>query len=184
MTDVVYAVVALVVAIVLVSIIAALQPSQFQIARSQVIQAAPAVLFPYFNNLKRFQEWNPYRDKDPQARNVFSGSVEGPGAVFHWSGDANVGEGIMTITETMSDHAVHVDLEFLRPFPGHNAVVFTLAPQATGTLVTWSMAGRYAFFPKVVGLIINMDRMIGGDFESGLKRLKSLAESGTVASTH
>lgn len=169
--------------IVAVLIAAMLRPSDFRIARSQHIQATPQALFPYLNNLKKFQEWNPYREKDLQAHNEFSGPESGPGAVFHWNGDGNVGEGIMTIEKAVPDSAVHVDLEFLRPFPGHNAVVFTLEPQAGGTQVTWAMSGRYALFPKIVGLIISMDRMIGGDFETGLKRLKSLAETGTVLTT-
>ncbi len=164
----------------LVVLIAVLRSSNFRIARSQLINASPHKLFPYINNLRKFQEWNPYRDKDPSARNEFSGPEAGPGAVFRWIGDANVGEGIMTIEKSVPDSAVHVDLEFLRPFPGHNAVAFTLEPQSDGTVVSWSMAGRYALVPKIVGLFISMDRMIGGDFEAGLTRLKTLAETGAV----
>ena len=144
------------------------------------VQAPAAVLFPFINNLKQFHEWNPYREKDLSARNEFSGPDAGPGAAFRWIGDGNVGEGVMTILKTEPDAAVHVDLEFIRPFPGHNDVTFSLTPVANGTEVTWCMAGRYALFPKIVGLFISMDRMIGGDFEAGLRRLKSLVETGTV----
>jgi len=175
-----YAVGSLIAVIGLIVLIAALRPSDFRIAHSQLINASPQALFPYINNLKRFQEWNPYRDKDRSARNEFSGPEAGPGAVFRWIGDANVGEGIMTIKKVVPDRTVEVDLEFLRPFPGHNAVAFTLEPQSEGTLVSWCMSGRYALFPKIVGLFISMDRMIGGDFKTGLKRLKSLAEAGSV----
>lgn len=164
----------------LVVLIAVLRPSAFRIARSITVQAPASALFPYLNNLKQFQEWNPYRDKDLSARNDFSGPDAGPGAVFHWSGDGNVGEGVMTIVKSEPDAAVHVDLEFIRPFPGHNDVAFTLTPVGEGTEVTWSMAGRYALFPKIVGLFLSMDRMIGGDFETGLQRLKSLVETGSL----
>lgn len=180
MIYVLYAVASLIVFVGLVVLLAALRPSGFRIARSQLINASPQTLFPYINNLKKFQEWNPYRDKDRSARNEFSGPEAGPGAVFRWIGDANVGEGIMTIEQVVPDRTVQVDLEFRRPFPGHNAVTFTLEPQSEGTLVSWCMSGRYALFPKIVGLFISMDRMIGGDFETGLKRLKSLAETGFV----
>ncbi len=181
MIYVLYAIMGIVAVVAFIVLIAALRPSAFRIARSITIQASPEEIFPYVNNLKTFQEWNPYREKDLQARNEFSGPEEGPGAVFHWSGDGNVGEGIMTIISHQPHAAVQVDLEFLKPFPGHNSVEFTLIPQADGTQVTWSMAGNYALFPRIVGLFISMDRMIGGDFETGLKRLKSLTETGTVA---
>lgn len=180
MLYVLYAVGGIVGLIALSVIIAALRPSPFRIARSITIEASPTDLFPYINNLKKFQEWNPYREKDLTARNEFRGPEEGEGAVFHWVGDGNVGEGIMTIVKSLPDEAVHVDLEFIKPFPGHNAVEFTLTPQADGTQVTWSMAGTYALVPKIVGLFISMDRMIGGDFATGLRRLKSLAETGAV----
>lgn len=177
MIYVLYALAAIVIVIALVVIAAALRPSEFRIARSLPMNATPARIFPYINNLHAFQEWNPYKDKDPKARNEFSGPEAGPGAVFHWTGDGNVGEGIMTIVSCAPDSRVNVDLEFLKPFPGHNAVEFSLSPQAVGTVVTWSMAGKYALFPKIVGLFINMDQMIGGDFEHGLSRLKKLVES-------
>ena len=83
----------------------------------------------------------------------------------------------MTILDQVPNNKVQIDLEFLRPFPGHNAVEFSLASQDRGTVVTWSMQGYYALVPRIVGLFINMDRMIGGDFERGLQRLKSLAET-------
>lgn len=166
--------------VALIVLVAVLQPSAFRIARSITVQAPASAIFSYINNLKQFQEWNPYREKDLAARNEFSGPEAGPGAVFRWIGDANVGEGVMTIMKSEPNAAVHVDLEFIRPFPGHNDVAFTLIPVGEGTEVTWSMAGRYALIPKIVGLFISMDRMIGGDFETGLQRLKSLVETGSL----
>jgi hypothetical protein len=163
--------------VILVVLIAAMRPSDFRITRSQVISASAQELFPYINNLKRFQEWNPYKDKDPRARNTFSGPDEGPGASFRWEGDGNVGAGIMTIISQTPHSQVDIDLEFLKPFPGHNQVTFSLAPNGNGTTVSWSMAGRYALIPKIVGLFLSMDKMIGGDFANGLNRLKSLAEA-------
>ena len=169
-----YAIAALAGLMVLIVSGGALRSSDYTIARSLLIAATPQQLFPYINNLKKFQEWNPYKDKDPQARNEFSGPEAGLGAVFHWSGNAQVGEGIMTILDSIPDGKVSLDLKFLKPFPGHNMVDFTLAPQPGGTLVTWSMKGKFALVPKIVGLFINLDKMIGADFENGLQRLKKL----------
>lgn len=172
-----YVLAAVVTLVIFTLVAAALRPSEFAISRSISIDAGPARIFPYLNSLHQFQEWNPYKDKDPRCRNTFSGPATGPGASFHWDGDAQVGEGIMTIRDTLPERRVSVDLEFRRPFPGMNSVEFSLAPQEAETLVTWSMKGRYAFVPKLVGLFINMDKMIGGDFENGLKKLKEIVEA-------
>jgi hypothetical protein len=44
-------------------------------------------------------------------------------------------------------------------------------PEAGGTMVSWTMEGRNTFFGKLMGLFMNMDRMIGGQFEEGLANL-------------
>lgn len=163
--------------IALLVLFAALKPNEFRVARSRTIAASPSALFPRINDLHRFQDWSPYRERDPQAINEFTGPPAGPGAKFRWSGNNNVGEGSMTIKETVPDRLVRVDLEFVRPFKGQNVVDFTLEPSGRETNVTWAMTGQYVLASKIVGLFINMDRMIGGDFEQGLAKLKTLAEA-------
>lgn len=171
-----YALAAFVALVLLVVIIAALRPSEFRITRSLLISAGPEMLFPYINNLKKFQEWNPFYAKDTSVKMEYAGPEAGPGAMYHWTGNSNVGEGQMTITDIVPDKLVRVDLEFIKPFPGHNHVEFSLTPQPGGQLVTWDMRGKYALIPKIVGLFISMNKMIGGDFETGLEKLKSIAE--------
>lgn len=160
----------------LLMLVAALRPSDFRIARSLLVAAPPEKIFPWLNAPKKFQEWSPYREKDLSAKNEFSGPEVGPGAVFHWSGNGNVGEGFMRFIEQDSNRSVKVDLEFIKPFAGHNLVEFSLEPQREGTLVTWGMTGKFAFMPRLVGLFLNMDKMIGNDFAKGLEKLKSLVE--------
>ena len=67
-------------------------------------------------------------------------------------------------------------LDMIEPFEGHNIVEFTLAPRGDATDVTWAMHGPSPFMAKLVGLFMNMDAMIGRDFEAGLANLKSRAE--------
>ena len=167
--------------IVIVVLIAAMRPSDFRIFRSETIRAGAGALFPYIDNLRKFQEWSPYKDRDPAAKNDFDGPEAGPGAEFRWNGNSQVGQGIMKITQHTRDVNVTVDLQFIKPFPGHNTVVFSLAPNGEQTTVSWTMTGRFALMPKIVGLFINMDRMIGNDFAHGLARLKALTETGSVA---
>ena len=163
--------------IALIVIVALLRPSGFRIARSMTIAATPQMLFPYIDSMQGFQQWNPYKEKDPNTIHELSGPENGPGSTLRWTGNANVGAGIMTIMNHVHDQQVEIDLEFLKPFPGHNVVTFSLQPHGSDTVVTWCMTGRYALIPKIVGLFISMDCMIGTDFENGLKQLKVLSEN-------
>ena len=158
-------------------LVAAFRRSEFRIARSIQINASANRIFPNLNDLRAFQEWSPFRDKDPNARNEWSAQTEGPGASFSWDGNSNVGSGRMTITDSVPDRLVCVDLEFFKPYVGRNKVEFQVDPAPPGHTVTWTISGQYAFMPRLIGLFINMERMIGNDFEIGLQRLKSLVES-------
>ncbi|HEX6829558.1 MAG TPA: polyketide cyclase, partial [Burkholderiales bacterium] len=45
------------------------------------------------------------------------------------------------------------------------------------TTVRWAMQGPTPYFAKIIHLFIDMDRMVGKDFEAGLANLKAAAES-------
>ena len=59
---------------------------------------------------------------------------------------------------------------------GHNVVEFTLQPVNDGTRVTWDMQGPTPYLAKIIHVFFDMDRMVGGDFETGLANLKASAE--------
>ena len=100
----------------------------------------------------------------------------GKGAVYEWDGDKNVGKGRMEIIETASPSRVVIKLDFIKPFEGHNTAEFTLEPKGDSTTVTWGMYGASPLMMKVMGIFMNMDRMIGDDFAAGLANLKAVAE--------
>jgi uncharacterized protein YndB with AHSA1/START domain len=106
----------------------------------------------------------------------FGGPASGPGASYHWSGNDKVGEGSMTITGAVPGRKLSIQLEFIKPFKASNLTEFTLTPEAGGTRVTWSMQGRNNFMAKAMSLMMNMDKMIGPDFEHGLAALKGVSE--------
>lgn len=164
-----------IVAILLFVIIAG-QPDEFKVVRMANIAALPEKVFPHVNNLRQWEAWSPWAKLDPNAKNTFAGPDAGGGAAMSWAGNNKVGEGKMTITESVASSLIRFRLEFLRPFKATNTAEFTFAPQGNQTLVTWSMSGSSNFMSKVFGLIINCDQMVGKDFEKGLASLKTLAE--------
>ena len=155
----------------------AMQPAEFRIARSITVAAPPAVLFAEVNDLHAFQVWNPYAKKDPAMKQSYEGPPAGVGASYAWAGNQEVGTGRMTIVESRPNDLVRMKLEFLAPFRATNVAEFTFEPAGNDTVVTWSMSGTNDLMGKAIGLVMDMDKMVGGDFEKGLADLEALAEA-------
>ena len=166
----------LVLAVAAVLIYAAFKPDTLTVQRSASIKAAPDKIFALINDFDQWAAWSPYEKKDPAMKRTRSGAPKGKGAVYAWEGNKDVGKGRMEIAETQPPAKVTINLDFEKPFEGHNTVVFTIEPKGDLTNVTWAMSGRSAYIAKVIGIFISMDKMIGDDFEAGLASMKAVAE--------
>ncbi|WP_342132435.1 SRPBCC family protein [Hydrogenophaga sp. OTU3427] len=166
----------LLVAVAALLVYASTRPDHFRVERATTIHAPAERLFPLINDLHRFNTWNPYNQKDPAMAGQYSGPEAGPGATYDFQGNKDVGKGRIGITASTAPTAVTMQLDMWEPFEGHNVVDFTLAPAGGATRVTWAMHGPSSFLPKLIGIFVNMDQMIGRDFEQGLANLKALAE--------
>ncbi len=158
-------------------VIVAIQPSSFIIQRNITIRAPKERIFPLINNLKKWDNWSPWAKLDPNMKIEYTGPEEGKGAGYYWTGNNKVGEGKMTIEESDPYWLVGIDLEFLRPMQARNKAEFTLMEAGGETKVVWSMTGNNNFGGKLFCLFVNMDKMVGKDFEKGLASLKSIAEA-------
>jgi uncharacterized protein YndB with AHSA1/START domain len=158
-------------------IVAATRPADFRVTRSTTIAASPASVFAYVNDLHNWEAWSPWAKLDPNAKNAFEGPPAGVGAAMSWSGNNQIGEGRMTITESRQGELVGFSLKFLRPFKASNTAEFTFKPQGGQTAVSWSMSGKNNLMFKIAGLFMNCDKLLGGQFEKGLAQLKTVAET-------
>lgn len=172
--------VALVLLAALLSMIVASRPDEFHVTRSAVMTAAPSAVFEQVNDLRNWKKWSPWAKLDPSAKETFEGPFSGAGASFHWAGNSQVGEGKMTITESQQASLVRFRLEFLKPFAATNFAEFTFKPEGNQTVVTWNMSGKSNFMGKAMSLILNCDKMVGSQFETGLAQMKSVVERGTA----
>ncbi len=168
----------LLVAVAGVLLVAARRPDHFTVQRSLLIHAGAEQIHPLIADLHRFNTWNPYDQKDPAMQRRYEGPASGPGAAYAFKGNGQVGEGRIELLSVEPPHHVAMRLQMIAPMAADNRVDFTLVPQAdgTGTLVTWAMAGQQPFLGRLVGVFIDIDRMVGGDFDAGLASLKALAE--------
>lgn len=157
-------------------IVVALQPSEFHVVRSATMAASPEEVFQEVNDLRKWDAWSPWAKLDPNVKNTFAGANEGEGAIFRWSGNEKVGEGSMTIVESRPHELIRLKLEFVKPFEDKADVEFAFEPQDDGTQVTWSMSGENNFVGKVMCLFMDMDDMIGSQYEEGLANLKKIVE--------
>lgn len=163
-------------ALVVVLLIASTRPDTFQVERSTDIKAPPDKIFALINDFQKWRSWSPYEALDPQMKRSYSANPVGKGAVYTWNGNGKAGEGRMEITDAAPGSHVTLKLDFIRPFEGHNMAGFKLRPNASGTKVTWVMDGPSPLIAKVMGLFVDMDHMIGKDFETGLANIKAIAE--------
>ena len=152
------------------------QPDSFSVQRSVRIQAPPEKIYPLMADFHRWGEWSPWEHLDPAMKRTHSGAASGPGAIYQWDGNDEVGAGRMEVTAAQAPTEVQIKLDFIRPFEGHNTTVFTLAPQGSATQVDWRMSGPMPFVSKLMQVFVSMDKLIGKDFESGLAKLKAVAE--------
>jgi hypothetical protein len=168
----------LVIVVVVLAIVVATRPSTFHVERSIVITASPESVFAQVNDFHSWAAWSPWEKLDPKMEKTFSGPSAGAGATYAWNSEnSKVGQGRMTIERSDLPSSVSVKLEFIKPFTATNTVTFTIIPAGTQTRTTWAMDGHNGFLGKLFHLVMNMDKMVGGDFERGLAALKSVAEA-------
>ena len=171
---------ALVVIVIVFIVVVAMRPADFRITRTTNIAAPVEIIFQNVNDLHKWDAWSPWAKLDPNMKQTHEGAAVGVGAIYSWDGNKEVGAGRMTITESRTNEAILIKLEFLKPFAAVNDTEFTFkSADANGnqTVVTWTMSGTNNFMSKAFCLFMNMDKMVGGDFEKGLASLKTLTEA-------
>lgn len=163
-------------AVVVVLILASLKPNIFHVSRSMDIQAPPEAIYPHIANFRQWPAWSPFEKLDPNMQKTYTGPDSGVGAAYAWDGNSQAGKGSCEITDAVAPTRLNMLLHFDRPFVCDNDVVFTLEPQGGSTRVTWDMQGPSAFMSKVMCVFVDMQKMVGSQFDEGLGNLKAIAE--------
>ena len=150
-------------------------PATTHVERSASIEAPPAVVFATLDSFEHFNEWSPWFEMDPDATYTYAGPAAGVGARMAWVGNPSVGSGSQEILESVPHTRVVNALDF----GGSKAkATYALAPEGTGTQLTWSLDSEHGYNPvnRWFGALA-LDKMIGRDYEKGLAKLKALLES-------
>lgn len=163
--------------IVLFVVFVAMRPDDFVYTRTVTINAPASAIFPHVNDFHKWEAWSPWEKVDPMTKKIYSGAPFGVGANYAWVGNSKVGSGQMTIMESRPSEFIRITIEFLKPMKATNTIEFTFVQSGDQTVVTHSMTGCNTFMGKAIGVFMNMDKMIGGQFEKGLASIKEIAES-------
>jgi Polyketide cyclase / dehydrase and lipid transport len=156
------------------------QPAEFSVERSLEVNAPAAAVFDQVNDYSKWEAWSPWAKKDPNMKMTLSTPSAGEGASQAWEGNNDVGTGKQTIVKSVPNSEIEISLDFEKPMNSKNTVVWTFAEMGASTKATWKMSGTNNFVGKAFGLFMNMDKMIGDDFDKGLAQLKTVAEAQTA----
>ena len=152
------------------------RPGTFRVERTTTISNFPEKIFPLINDFHNWHAWSPFEKLDPSMKKTFSGALKGRGAVYEWNGNKKAGQGRMEILDSLPHSKVAIEITFEKPFKSQNNIEFLLQKHDSSVEVTWTMYGPASFMWKTMGIFVNMDNMIGKDFEEGLANLKALME--------
>jgi uncharacterized protein YndB with AHSA1/START domain len=163
----------------------AVKPADYNVARSEVINAPPEAVYAHVANLKKWDAWSPWAKRDPNQKITFEGPETGQGAISKWDGNEEVGKGEMKIVSATPPQKLRMTLTFEKPFESRANVAFTFEPMQNGeqTKATWRMTGKHDFVPRAICtlMMVDMDAMVGGDYETGLTNLKRVVEAEPAA---
>jgi hypothetical protein len=168
-----YAVLALLAAVLVVGLFL---PKSAHVERSIATTAAPEAVYGIVSGFKRFNEWSPWSDLDPNTRYTYAGPESGVGAKMAWASDKpDVGAGSQEITAVEPGRSVTTKLDF--GSQGISTSTLTITPEGSGSRIVWAFDADFTgnFLGRYFGLMF--DKFIGKDYEKGLARLKALAET-------
>jgi len=180
-TVLLYILVIILLLILVLVIFAMTKPNEFSIRRSISIHAPADKVYALIADFREWPKWSPWEKLDPGMKKTLSGVDMGKGAIYEWDGNKQAGAGRMEIIEAVPPSRVAIKLSFFKPFKAENKTLFTLVPAGDGTNVSWEMSGVNNLTLKIMGIVMNMDKMVGRDFEKGLAAMKAEAEKPVTA---
>ena len=151
-------------------------PSTKKLEWSLEINAPAQKIYDLVTDFNNYKKWNPWSAQEPEADGEMTGDPNTVGHKWLWSGKV-IGKGYLQIKELKNAEYAISDLIFEKPrkMESLDTWKFKKIDENT-TLVSW---GHEAFLGYPMGRIFGLmlEKMLGKDFEQGLKNLKALSES-------
>jgi len=163
--------------LVIIIILALIAPKSYDVKRSITIDRPVHETFRYLKMMKNQDHWSPWKKKDPNMTQTFSGIDGEIGFVSRWEGNKDVGVGEQEIKNIVENTVIESELRFYKPWKSQSDAYLKVASVDNGkTEVIWGFSGKNKFPASIFMLFFNMDKTVGKDFEEGLDGLKSILE--------
>ena len=162
--------------ILIIIILAMVAPKNYDVNRSIVINKPLKDVYNYLKLIKNQDNWSTWAEKDPNMKKTFTGNDGEVGFISAWVGNKDVGEGEQEITGFVENEAVYSQLRFFKPWKSTSDAYLKVSKESGGTKVVWGFSGNNKFPVRIIMLFMNMDKVVGKDFEYGLNKLKGLLE--------
>lgn len=165
--------------IVALLIIGFVLPGKMEITQNILINAPTSSVFDEINDLKKNPEWSYWNNlyKDNMAV-TYSEVSTGVGATSSWDGP-EAGQGTMTITESLPDKSITMDLDFMEQ--GTAKAWYTFEPTDDGTRVSTGFSADMGMNPiaRWIGALMIKPEMEKA-LSYNLSRLKEIGEAKPV----
>ena len=149
----------------------------YKVERTKEVNAPIDVVFEQVSKFNNWDTWSPWKEKDPSATYTLDGEDGMVGTKYAWSGDEEItGEGSMTLTEIVVNEKFGYDLSFTAPWEMSSKGHFSFIDNGETTTVSWIDEGDIAFAQRPMMLFMDLDAMMGPDFERGLFKIDSLSQ--------
>lgn len=163
--------------IIFIVILAIIAPKKYEISRNIIIEKPYEEVFTYLKLLKNHNNWSPWATKDPNMKKTYTGTDGEVGFISAWVGNKEVGEGEQEIIGITENEEIRSELRFFKPWKSTSDAYLRIENKEGFTRVIWGFMGKNKFPISIMMLFMNMEKAVGGDFESGLRKLKSLLEN-------
>lgn len=157
-------------------ILSLVAPKEMVVERSVVVAAPREVVFKQIATFEKRNAWSPWMKLDPNMKLELTGEDGTVGAISKWQGNDQVGTGQEEFVAITPNERIESKLTFIEPWESQADAWVQLADAEGGTKVTWGIKSPMPMPMNIMALFMDMDAMMGKDFEKGLGDLKSITE--------
>jgi hypothetical protein len=168
--------IAVVVLVLLLLVLHLIAPKEAKLERSVLISASKEAIFPYILYFVKRDEWSPWMEMDSNVKTELEGEDGTLNAVWRWEGNNKVGKGHQKNTNIVPNESVDTIVTFEKPWQSQAGSYLRLEEKTDATMVRWGFSTKMSFPFTILGLLMNMDKAVGKDYEKGLNKLKKLVE--------
>lgn len=170
--------IALVMASILVFwlIIAAFISGDCNYEKSISINAPVEKVWQNTNTLRGMDEWSPWNDLDPGMKKDWIGTAGQAGEKVCWE-SKTAGNGCQEVIKIdAAKKRIDTEITFLTPYKSEAHAYVSVVPEGNGSKATWGFTSKIPYPFTVMKIFMDMEGVIGKDYEKGLSRLKEISE--------